>query len=164
MAALRTHFMKTYLVLLTSLCLVFVSRARLTEGLPYDAQADKATLVVIATPTTVTETSELVALPNIVTVHNDGTKQDVMGKGVETTFDVLTVMKGERNTKSLILHHFKLAKPSVGINDPMLVSFKPEDKKRYLMFLKKEVDGQYVAVCGQTDPAYSIKELVDNYP
>src|ERR1039458_4524427 len=111
---MRTHFMKTYLVLLTSLCLVFVSRARLTEGLPYDAQADKATLVVIATPTTVTETSELVTLPNIVTVHNDGTKQDVMGKGVETSFDVLTVMKGERSTKSLILHHFKLAKPSVG--------------------------------------------------
>ena len=156
--------MKIYLTLLMSLCLVFASHARLTEGLPYDAQTDKAALVVIATPTTVAETSELVALPNIVTVHNDGTKEDIMAKGVETTFDVLTVMKGERTTKTLVLHHFKLAKPQVGFNDPMLVSFKPEDKKRYLMFLQKEADGRYIAVCGQTDPAYSIKELVDNYP
>jgi hypothetical protein len=156
--------MKTYLILLMTFCLVFASHARLTEGLPYDAQNDKAALVVIATPTTVAETSELVALPNIVTVHNDGTKEDVMGKGVETTFDVLTVLKGERATKTLVLHHFKLAKPGVGFNDPMLVSFKPQDKKRYLMFLQKEADGRYVAVCGQTDPAYSIKELVDNYP
>jgi hypothetical protein len=46
----------------------------------------------------------------------------------------------------------------------MLVSFNQEDKKRYLMFLQKEADGRYIAVCGQTDPAYSIKELVDNYP
>jgi hypothetical protein len=156
--------MKTCLTLLLALCFAFVAHARLTLGLPYDAQMDKATLVVIATPTAVAETSELVALPNIVTVHLDGTKEDVMGKGVETSFEVLTVLKGERGTKTFVLHHFKLAKPEVGMNDPMLVSFKPGEKKRYLMFLQKEADGRYAAVCGQTDPGYSIKELVDNFP
>ena len=153
--------MKTYLTLLMALCFAFVSHARLMQWWPYDAQMDKAALVVIATPTTVAETSELVALPNIVTVHNDGTKEDVMGKGVETSFEVLSVLKGERGTKTFVLHHFKLAKPGVDFNSPMLVSFKPGEQKRYLMFLQKEADGRYVAVCGQTDPGNSIKELLD---
>ena len=85
-----------------------------------------------------------------------------MGKGVETSFEVLSVLKGERGIKTFVLHHFKLAKPGVGLNDPMLVSFKPGEKKRHLMFLQKEADGQYVAVCGQTDPGNSIKELLDS--
>jgi hypothetical protein len=155
--------MKTYITLLMALCLVLESHARFTEELPYAEQTDKATLVVIATPTSVSETSELTALPDIVRTEH-GTNAVVMGRGVETTFDVLTVMKGERTTKTLVLHHFKLAKPQGGLNAPMVVSFKPEDKKRYLMFLQKEADGRYVAVCGQTDPASSIKELVDNCP
>lgn len=156
--------MKTYLTFLMSLCLVLESHARLTMGLDYNEQNNKATLVVIATPTKIAETSELTALPNIETVHNDGTKEKVMGKGVETSFEVLTVLKGEPSTKTLVLHHFTPAKPELMDNSPMLVSFEPKDKKRYLMFLQKEADGRYVAVCGQTDPAYSIKELAENYP
>ena len=103
--------MKTYLTFLMSLCLVLESHARLTMGLDYNEQNNKATLVVIATPTKIAETSELTALPNIETVHNDGTKEKVMGKGVETSFEVLTVLKGEPSTKTLVLHHFTPAKP-----------------------------------------------------
>ena len=161
---MSVNSMKICLTLLLSLCFVFAANARLTRGLPYAAQTDQATLVVIATPTAVNETSELVPLPDIVTVHKDGTKTDIMARGVETQFEILTVLKGEHTTKTIVLHHFKEAKPQVGMNDPMLVAFKPEYKKRYLMFLQKEADGRYVAVCGQTDPAYSIKELVDNFP
>jgi hypothetical protein len=155
--------MKIYLTLLMSLCLVLQSHARLTQALDYDIQNDKATLVVIATPTKVAETSELAALPNIETVYNDGRKEAVMGKGVETSFDVLTVLKGDRTTKTLVLHHFTLVK-SPADSGPDLVSFEPKDKKRFLMFLQKEADGRYVAVCGQTDPAYSIREIVGSYP
>jgi len=125
---------------------------------------DKAALVVVATPTKVEETSELAALPNIITVHGDGTEADVMGKGVETSFDVLTVLKGEHGTKTLVLHHFKLAKPEVTMNGPDLVTFEPKDKKRYLMFLQREADGRYIAVSGQTDPEDAIKEIVERYP
>jgi hypothetical protein len=153
--------MKTSLTLMVALCFAFVSHARLMQWWPYDVQMEKAALVVIATPTKVAETSELAtALPNIVTVHNDGMKEDVMAKGVETSFEVVSVLKGERGTKTFVLHHFKLVKP--GNDDgPMLVSFKPGEQKRYLMFLQKEADGRYVAVCGQTDPGNSIKELSD---
>jgi hypothetical protein len=155
--------MKIYLTLLMSLCLVLESHGRLVQALDYDTQNDKATLVVIATPTEVTETSELAALPNIQTVYNDGRKEDVMGKGVETRFQILTVLKGERSTKTLVLHHFRLVEP-LADGGPDLVSFEPKDKKRFLMFLQKEADGRYVAVCGQTDPAFSIREIVGSYP
>jgi hypothetical protein len=147
--------MKTYFTFLIALFLVLESQARLN---------DAATLVVVATPTKVGEISELAALPNIATVHNNGTKEDVMGKGVETSFEVLTVLKGERSTKTLVLHHFRLAKPEATINGPGLVSFEPKDKKRFLMFLQKEADGRYVAVSGQTDPQDAIMEIVERYP
>jgi hypothetical protein len=120
---------------------------------------DTATLIVLATPTKVTATPERTALPNIQTVHNDGKKEDVIGAGVETTFEVLTVLKGERSTNALVLHHFTLAEQPKLMYGPRLVSFEPKDKKSYLMFLQKEADGRYVAVSGQTDPVLAIKEL-----
>ena len=88
----------------------------------YTALNEKATLVVIATPTKVTATAERAALPNIQTVHNDGTKEDVIGAGVETTFEVLTVLKGERSTNTLVFHHFILVDPKPVHFGPQLVS------------------------------------------
>lgn len=159
----ETNLMKTtILALLTSLFLVFQSHARLLEAWTYDALNDKATLVVVATPVEVAETSELAALPNIATVHTNGTQEPVMGNGVETRFKVLTILKGARNLKELVLHHFALASPSAS-RGPLLVSFKPEDKKQFLMFLQKEADGRYVAVSGQTDPQCSIIGIEQNW-
>lgn len=146
------------------MCLVLELHARLKQSWNYDSLNEKATLVVIATPTKTAVTSELAPLPNIVTVHGDGTKEDVMGKGVETTFEVLTVLKGEHGTKTFVLHHFALDRPGAAANGPGLVSFAPKDQKRFLMFLQKEADGRYAAVSGQTDPDDAIKELVENYP
>lgn len=128
----------------------------------YDMLNDQATLVVIATPTKVTETTELAALPNIVTSHN-GTNENIMGNGVETSFDVLTVLKGEGSTKTFVLHHFKLANPGAPPAGPLLVSFELKDKKRFLMFLQREADGRYVAVSGQTDPMLSIIGIESNF-
>ena len=123
---------------------------------------DKATLIVVATPTKVAETSELVALPDIETVYTNGTHEAVMGKGVETSFKVMTVLKGGRDIKQLVLHHYALAS-APGVGDPLLVSFKPEGKKQFLMFLQKEADGRYVAVSGQTDPQFSVIGIEQNF-
>lgn len=144
-----------------SLFFVFESHARLFQALSYDMLNDKATLIVVAIPTKVAETSELTSLPNIATVHTNGTQEAVMGKGVETSFKVLTVLKGERNVKQVVLHHFALAAAPVS-RGPLLVSFKPEEKKQFLMFLQKEADGRYVAVSGQTDPVLSIVGIENN--
>ena len=157
------HIMKTYLTLLMALCLAIESHARLMrQAWSYDMLNDKATLVVIATPINVVETSELAALPNIATVHTNGTQEAVMGKGVETSFKVLTVLKGERDIKQLVLHHYTLASAPASCG-PELVSFQPEGKKEYLLFLQKEADGRYVAVTGQTDPQFSIVGIESNF-
>src|SRR5713101_1627447 len=121
--------MKKHLALLLALFLGLELHARIHQAWSYDALNDKATLIVIATPTKVTATPERAALPNIQTVHNDGTKEDVMGAGVETTFEVLTVLKGDRSTNNLVLHHFTLADPKPMLSGPQLLSFEPKDKK-----------------------------------
>jgi hypothetical protein len=157
--------MKTLLAFIVTMGLVLDSDARLKQSWNYQTLKEKATLVVLATPTNVTETAEVSALPNIGSVYPDGSRKPVMGKGVETTFEVLIVLKGEEGSKTLVLHHFKLANPDEKMfGGPGLVSFEPKDKKRYLMFLEKEADGRYVAVSGQTDPSDSIKQMVENYP
>jgi len=117
-------------------------------------------LIVIAAPTVVVETSERVALPNAWSVQKDGTKQEIIISGIETTFDILTVLKGENSKSTLVLHHFKLAdsRPFLA-NGPQFVSFNPEENLRYLMFLQREPDGRYVSACGQTDPVYAINRL-----
>jgi len=160
----RFDFMKTFLALLICLFAVAEARARIHRFWSYDDLATNATLVVVATPTNVTETSEVAALPNIVTVYPGGSKEPVMGSGIETTFQILTVLKGECVAKTLVLHHYKEAKKIASMGPPGLVSFEPKDKKRYLMFLQKEADGRYVAVSGQTDPDDSIKQMSENYP
>ncbi len=151
----------TIITLLATLCFVFESHARLLQSLSYDQLNDKATLIVIGIPTKVVETSELAALPNIATVHTNGTQEAVMGKGVETSFRILTVLKGDRDIKQVVLHHFALAS-AAGSRGPLLVSFKPEEKKQFLMFLQKEADGRYVPVTGQTDPQLSIIGIDSN--
>src|ERR1041384_7841212 len=80
------HVMKKYLTVLMALFLALGLQARIHQAWSYAALNGKATLIVIATPTKVTATPERTALPNIRTVHNDGTKEDVIGAGVETTF------------------------------------------------------------------------------
>ncbi len=42
---------------------------------------------------------------------------------------------------------------------PELVAFDPDEKKQYLLFLKRESDGRYSAVVGQTDPADAVREV-----
>jgi hypothetical protein len=135
----------------------------------YESLNDKATFVVIATPTKVTMTSEHATLPNI----SAGTNA-IIGIGVETTFDVLAVVRGDRNTKTFVLPHYKLPPPQARSSDrritvdmgggPGLVSFEPKDRKIYLLFLEREADGRYVAVSGQIDPFWSVMEFTGQLP
>ena len=129
--------MKTTIsALLTSLLFVFESHARLMQAWTYDMLNDKATLIVIATPTKVVGTPELVALPNVTSVYPDGRQKPLMGKGVETSFKVLTVLKGDRDIKQFVLHHYAPAF-APGRGDPLLVSFWPVDKKQFMMYRER---------------------------
>lgn len=158
--------MKAKLTLLILLCVGLQSPARISPHWSYDMLNEKAALIVIATPTKASATDEQTSLPGMQSVWPDGKKESVMVKGVETAFEVLTVLKGQRDTKTLTLHHYAPSDPKKAAvrGRPRLVSFEPKDKKRYLMFLIKEADGRYGAVSGQIDPEDSIKELVGGYP
>jgi hypothetical protein len=143
--------MKIYVTSLITFCLGFMLQARQSQGWSYDMLNEHATLIVIATPTTVAVTTERTNLLG-----------DISVKGVETSFEVLTVLKGDNKFMPCILHHFALVDPkdvkaqNAGLK---LVSFEPKDRKIYLLFLQQEADGRYVAVSGQTDPFWSVTEF-----
>ena len=125
----------------------------------YDSLNDRATFVAIATPTNVTTTKERAALPNI----RAGTNE-IFGTGIETSFAVLTVLKGNRSSRTFVLHHYSLADSKYSFDGPGLVAFEPKDRKIYLVFLEQEPDGRYVAVSGQTDPFWSVMEFIGQLP
>ena len=81
--------------------------------------------------------------------------------GLETSFEIQTVLKGKWALNRLVLYHLREARPPPQpiVGGPLLVSFDPKKKLRYLMFLKLDQSGRFVSVSGQTDPGIAIKEL-----
>ena len=152
--------MKPYLAFLMALSFGLESPARIMTAWSYDGLNQKATFVVIATPTKVTTTTEHAALPNI----RAGTNE-IIGTGLETSFEVLTVLKGHRSVRMFVLHHYVLAgSKEIMLSGPRSVSFEPKDRKIYLLFLQQEGDGRYAAVSGQTDPFWSVMEFTGRLP
>jgi len=84
--------------------------------------------------------------------------------GIESSFEVETVLKGEWPVNRFVLYYRRMASPPAQptAGGPMLVSFDPKKKIRYLMFLKLDKEGRFESVTGLTDPALGIKELGAN--
>jgi hypothetical protein len=145
------------LALLAGACCALPAFARPVPFRTYEQLTNESDLVVIASPISSRETTERVDLPYV------SPRQPAIG--VETTFEVATVLKGElRNApagkKTLVFHHLRLRKNDQPIpNGPGLVEFEPGSRKQYLMFLRREKDGRYEALTGQTDPDLSIEPL-----
>ncbi len=126
---------------------------RLMKNWSYQEMFDQADLVVVAKPVSTADTAERAILPNIT--------PDVHVVGVETKFEIRLVMKGGKDIRTLTLHHYRLDDPKTAMmNGPELAVFDRDDYHKYLLFLKKEADGRYAPVSGQTDPAvFSISKL-----
>jgi hypothetical protein len=145
--------------------------ARPVHILSYEEMTTQADLIVIATPVATRDTGEKTTFPGIQTIFPSvqtgtaGYSGPVSGISLETTFSLLAILKGNLKENTFILYHFRLANEATGAisNGPNLVIFDLTKKTRYLMFLKKDKDGRYLALTGQTDPAFAIKEL-GNYP
>jgi hypothetical protein len=134
--------------------------ARLHEHWPYDRLTKEADAIVIATPLSAHDTAERTTLPNIVRTDTNKVRSAIPAIGVETRFTILSVLKGDTNTTDIVFHHLREAeKPSAQDNGPGLVTFDPKEKKRFLLFLKRESDGRYAPLTGQTDPATGVKGL-----
>ena len=125
-----------------------ISSARLVRTWSDQELFDKSDLVVIATPVATSDTKERGPLSNFAT-------QPVIG--VETTFAVFTVLKGDQAIKHLVLHHYRPDKLEVP-NAPTFLSFDPAKKKAFHLFLVRQPDGRYAPAAGQIDPDISVKE------
>jgi hypothetical protein len=117
--------------------------------------ADKSDLIVIAKAVEVRDTGIKTTVPNI-RRGND----PVGAVEMETTFEVSAVLKGKIEKAPLVFSHLREEKPEVASRGAAeLVAFDPAEKKTYLLFLKRDDDGRYSAVVGQTDPADAVKEV-----
>ena len=157
--------MKTIATLLCLLAGNVALWARPVPYWPYDKLTREADLIVIATPVSVRDTGGKTVLPGVRRGTDGGGAEQIPAIEMETSFEVLTTFKGEPRQKPIILYHLREATPPKGIvvNGPSLVAFDPKQKKRYLLFLRREKDGRYVSLTGQTDPAGAVKDL-GTYP
>jgi hypothetical protein len=150
----------SFCILLTLAC---ICDARPARSWTYEQLTAEADAVVIATPTENQDTKEPTVFPNMQRTGADGKSAPVPAVGVETKFEVQAILKGEKKLKTFVFYHLRQLVPENVPNGPMLVKFEPKEPKRYLMFLKREADGRYVALTGQLDSAIAVKDL-GGYP
>ncbi len=81
--------------------------ARLHAYWPYDKLTKEADLIVIATPVSVQDTAERTTFPDIVQTDTNNVRRPVPAIGVETTFAVLSVLKGNTSTNTFVFHHLR---------------------------------------------------------
>lgn len=132
-----------------SLALTGIVEARAVRTWSDQELFDKSDLVVIATPTATSDTKEHGA-------HTSRDDQPVIG--VDTKFAVTSVLKGEKDTKTVILHHYRADTMEVP-NAPTFVSFALKKKRTFRLFLVRQADGRYAPVAGQLDPDMSIRPV-----
>jgi hypothetical protein len=74
--------------------------------------------------------------------------------GVETTFTVSKILKGNSTNQTIMLHHYRFDPPNVEPpNAPSFVKFTPNNTNQYLLYLVKDGTNRFAPVSGQIDPA-----------
>jgi hypothetical protein len=141
---------QVFRILLVVVILVNPAPARILDrSWTYQEMFDKADLVVIATASGTKDTGERTTLK-------------VRVKGVETEFTVAVTLKGQKDVRVFLLHHYQVeSEDPLSVQEiPLLVSIPPGQHPTFLLFLIKEKDGRYAPVTGQTDPAvFSVLKL-----
>jgi len=155
---------KTILMSLVLLSLPLLLHARLVPMWSYDELFKQSDLVVIAQPT------------NSVDVTDRMQKWESTFIGINTTFKIDHVVKGDLKSSDMTMLHYRMKSGELMENGPCLVSFRTQDIRytvedgpkvhrsgpgTYLLFLKKLDDRRYEAVTGQIDPVFSVKELTE---
>ena len=131
---------------------------------PYDKLTAEADLIVIAAPAAVKDTGKKTELPGgIRMTGDDNIPRPIPVIAMEATFEVLAVLKGDEKGKDFVFHYFRQEPPPTKpvINGAGLVSFDPNRRPKYLLFLRREPEGGYSSLTGQIDPVLGIKELAD---
>jgi hypothetical protein len=123
--------------------------ARRMRGWTYQELMDKSDLVMIGFPKHTKDTKERIDLPNFFVTRENGKRVGLPVVGVESTFRVSLVLKGDKSLEEVTLHHYRLAnEKDMPVDGPSFVAFgQAEPAEGFLMFLLREADGRY-APCG----------------
>jgi hypothetical protein len=148
-------------LLFATVAILFAAAAPAADTWSYDQLNDQADLVIIATPVSVKDLGENTFLPGIQEMGPDGKAMPIPAQGLESNFEIEAKLKGNWPLDRIVLYYLRETSPPAqsAPGGPMLVTFDPKKKVRYLMFLKLDKDGRFVPVTGQTDPGLAIKEL-----
>ncbi|CAN5710225.1 hypothetical protein BH09VER1_BH09VER1_44240 [soil metagenome] len=142
------------------LALVGVSLARLLPSYLTEEQLmARSDLIVTALPMRVRDTHEQTTIPGIwESARPDQERHAVRAVKMEADFKILTVLKGTPPvSKQLTLDYLREAgSPKASLDGLGLVSFDPTKEIVYRLCLKKDENGHYSAMTGQTDPDLSI--------
>ena len=144
-----------------------MAHGRYLPDLDYSILTKNADLIIIATPTKVTNTEETEPVKFDALPDPDPT----MAKVTKTEFSVQASLKGQSDRQIILRHHripenLKEASKEAGVflyNGPVYLTFDPKKKDCFLMFLRRLPSGEYEPISGQVDPRFSIKAL-DGYP
>jgi hypothetical protein len=125
-----------------------VGDARLVQLWNYSDLVEKSTLIIIATHEKSADTKD---------EREFGVSKSV---GVDSTFKILSVLKGKIEGEKVIVRHYKYDKSVTAItNGCRFISFPEDDKTTYLIFLKQDEGKNIVPVTGQNDPVDSFKVI-----
>jgi hypothetical protein len=93
--------------------------------------------------------------------------------GVEATFAVSNVLKGDFTNRTVVLHYYRwessyktsdpMSAIGYGVNCPFLIYLTPTDTNQFLLYLASDGASRYAPASGQLDGAtHSIKPLLAN--
>ncbi len=135
--------MKKIILGLYIVATAFVADARVISVWSRQQLSDKADLVVIAKPLATKDTPEA----------TNPLSYGYPLAGLSTEFEISLVVKGDKDMKKLVLHHYRLKEQDIPtVNGPSLVSFDPKQGSSFLLYLRREADGRFAPVSGQYDP------------
>jgi hypothetical protein len=139
----------------------------LVGGQTFQEMFDKADLVVVATAIKTKDTTErkkLIEIDRIETSAPELLQDEVIG--VETEFQTRVTLKGSKEVRKFLLHHYRFAVEQEGMSGaPAFIQVPSERKATFLMFLIKEKDGRFAPFTGQFDPAVlSVFEIHEASP
>ncbi len=82
-------------------------------------------------------------------------------RGVETTFAVSKVLKGNFTNSTVVLHHYRQETNNFLLaNGPNLLELTPNSTNQYLLYLVKDGPTRFAPTTGQVDPAMEAVKML----
>lgn len=149
-------------IMLIGLILSFLlvpSYGRLKYRWTYEELAEKSDLIVIATPISVKKRGKSV-FPGARMTEEDGSSKPIPAIKTRVKFEVLAVLKGTHEGETLVFNYLRpVPINKLILSGPLVPYFGTHEKRRFLMFLKRDSKEGYTTVSSLVDSLDSVKDL-----